>query len=390
MTTPKKSKYKNEWMLKYQSIEDTIAEKWGADIARFFVGERAPKIRLVKGRDKSILLASRFIKDFESLWSFSVRTNIEPYEAYEEVHLTGIHEVLALSILTLNYDIHMGNVGVVKDKNGNDIASVLDCAGAFGSRLGYEKFTRNRMNQPHLFDGMTKGDPVLPLDIVRGIHGGHYDISSSHFISLEFADKLEAFSSLSKKDLTQLQRIIHSSAKEIGNAFKHHPDTLGVAKALGRFGEAVTLNNLGYQMCEVMDRNLVAGKELALQIRLQCALIQSNIDLLDTLLTEHPTLLGKKIKWLTDDDQPQIHKPTTLYEFVTNQSIKSPEIIFTVIEHQKAREESKKQETWGRKIAQQARTRNYRTVSEQVRKPHERHQDLIKKDHKNPPGIHRE
>lgn len=335
-----KKKYQYRWMVKKNDIDPT--EKISADIHRWFLGDKAPKTRLVTSNDGTeVLIASRFIDSFQTIANATAplvkkeKSKAERVKllntAYEYTfrELPSMYEVIAVALAAGNTDFHLENIGqTIPDPSAPEKkeAAIVD----FGRSLAFNADAR--LN-PIEFPGVKElHGSLTPTDILRGVHKGHYHLNSDYFLNEAFAHALDTVVRRIEKNPENLAHAIHSSAREVLAAYRKfpHPEYLE-GDIIDHAGFGITMDNLGEKVADIMINERPAMlRDLSAQIRIQVALKEQDAEKLSSLLREHPEFTTKEVKWLTMDDSDTLPKPSSLEAFA--QSLNCSKEIYTAIE----------------------------------------------------------
>ncbi len=292
-------------------------------MARFFIGDNAPKDRLIgsETQDSSkSFIASRFIENFQTLQSIypeiDVRApggKVQMYEkAYKEI--PGMYDVGAVNILIGNYDFHLENIGgVTKDKSRPDVreAAAIDFGKALNFQLVPSDLAFICSDKMKAEDKPQVGQPLKPADLMRALHGEPYEFSSPIFLNEEFAKALNRISDKVEQNPGHFERIVRSTAEKI----KSQMTESQMQGIFEQISPQANYANFADEMVKAAKQRVVDMKEFALDINVQVALKDNDHKKLDALLKDNPQLLEKPIKWLAETNDPQIPKASTIAEY---------------------------------------------------------------------------
>lgn len=320
--SPHKEKYKHRWMVKKQTPSDSVMEKLTADISRWFAVDAFPKIHLLRnGNGDGVYLASRFIDGFEDGWdAFPGLHGGDDIKAYDKAALhdaiytqvPGMEWPWAINVLNGNFDIHARNVGQTPQG-----AAVVDLAKGLHFRVGYDVFTRDPRQIPGM-KGLKVGDDFMPVDMLRSLHGGFYQINSSLFLNEGYITALEGVVARIEAEPEKFQHAIRSSVRCVQRVFatlgEDEQESLDIE--LKRISPDATLDNLHEVLPRVMMERKDRVKELSLHMRLQMELGKNNVPGVRKLLEKNPGLRNTLVKWLTEENRvSQYHPAATVVEF---------------------------------------------------------------------------
>jgi len=321
-------KYEYQWMIKKQSTRENIADVMAADIARYFLGDNAPKDRLLKNKSSDSsksFIASRFIEGFQTL--NEVYPDIDPrtadgkLELYKKAYkdIPGMYDVAAVNLLIGNYDFHLENTGqVTKDKNGipTKEAATIDFGKALNFNLVHSDLSFICNTKMQSDEKPEVGKPLSPQDLLRALHGEPYEFKSPIFLNDEFAKALDRTYEKFTSNPDHLESIVANTANGIKKSLSEE-QMFGIYEQIS---PDANYENFADEMVKVVKERMNMMKELSLDIKTQIALKENDTQALDTLLKENPSLITKTFKWLPETNDPKIPKSSSISEYVKDNS----------------------------------------------------------------------
>ena len=329
---PNSRKYKYKWLIKYQDVSATLNDYFGASIARFFIGDRAPKNKVIINSHGDVLLASRFIDGLRTVNDLYGRKNTKKWVRSAD-EISEFSFMKALGVFLMDSDRNGGNDASIPDseKPKKLISSGVDFA---RSMIFYNNFNFLK-NDRHIFSQVNNGERLDPSDVVIIATNDWYKMPISIFINDEFIKNLRSIAQIYNDRKTEFEAVISSLVDRVKKIVdkdvlkdyaKKITGSKNLAKGLKKEFALQSQKIVHFALCLELQKSIVEGDILKFK-----EILESNIEL---------TFL--KIKWLKGRGE-QMKKnpaPNLLEEYLDSKHGDKPEFkkIFVEVVEKKQKE----------------------------------------------------
>lgn len=296
---PNSKKYQYKWLIKHQDTYATISDFIGARIMRFFIGDRAPKNKIIRNSQGEILLASRIIEDLKTINKRYGRQNRKKWLMASK-DIKEFSFVKALGVFLMDSDRNGGNDSAVPDQ---DDPSMLVSSGVDFARslIFYNNFEFLK-NDEHIFNQVNQGERLDPSDLVIIATNYWYKMPISIFINDDFI-----------RDLKHIAQIYHSRREEFENVISglvHKLKEVLSDDVLKDYAKKTTgRRNLEKALKKEFEIQAEKIGYFALCLELQKSIMDNDIEKFKSLIESNLALTFLKIKWLKKQGEETKRNP---------------------------------------------------------------------------------
>lgn len=314
---PNSRKYKYKWLIKYQDVFATLNDFFGASIARFFIGDRAPKNKVIINSHGDVLLASRFIDGLRTVNDLYGRKNTKKW-VRSKSEIGEFSFMKALGVFLMDSDRNGGNDASIPDSENQKklISSGVDFA---RSMVFYNNFPFLK-NDRHITEQVKSGERLDPSDVVIIATNDWYKMPISLFINDEFINDLRKIAKIYHDRRVEFEAVISSAVDRVKKIVDKH--------ILKDYSKKITgSKNLAKGLKKEFAMQAQKIVHFALCLELQKSVMEGDIPKFKEILEKNVELTFLQIKWLKGrgEEMKGNPEPNSLGDYLDSQHQDKPE-----------------------------------------------------------------
>lgn len=303
------------WMIKKpKAMNEMLSSALASKIGQFFIPDDIAQEKLITDSKGQIFLASKKIDAFETLPEARRKTDpTDKTDIYEWAHdkIDGKYKTSAVSIILGNSDGHAGNDAARSNPNNprESIATLIDLGKSMNFTMTNSELAQ-LSGESKIPDKVSIGESITPTDMQRLMHGNFYKMNSPIYLNDKYVTELNNLVAKYEANPEGLNGSIREFVTELKSIAK--PEDL--KPLLEKISPTATFETMELDLVKAMETRMQQTKEYAENISVQIALRDNDAEKLTEIITKNPSILERKIKWLSETNENSVPKTSTIAE----------------------------------------------------------------------------